>query len=180
MNRDFVISGNANLFVTADDFKVYVYDIFEKAKPAIFDMVGQSFDMNLDDLDPTVKPVAIKKDPNVPKMEWTYELTFKYTLKFEVRLDMVPQSKLIINLDNDFNASGALVSFSTINGVSEDFKSTKIYFGADEPSCRIEIRQKENKDSDLVSHTELFDGTVIEAAIKAKTFFDRSSIESLT
>lgn len=173
MNQDFVVSGDAKLFATAEDFKVYVYDTFEKAKPAIFEIVGQSFDMNLDDLVPTVRPVAIKKDPNFPKMEWTYELTFKYTLKFEVKLDVVPNAKLIINLDEQFKASGALVFFSTINGVSEDFKSTKIYFGADESSCRIEIRYKENKESEVVNISQLFDGTVIDAVIKSNQLFEK-------
>lgn len=176
MNNDFVISGNANLFATAEDFKLHVYNIFEKAKPAIFDIVGQSFDMNLDDLGPTVKPVAIKKDPNVPKMEWTYELTFKYVLKFEVKLDVAPNAKLIIHLDEAFKSSGALVFFSTTNGVSEDFKSTKIYFDAGEPSCRIEIRYKDSKESEVVNYSELFDGTLIEAVSKANQFFERSLI----
>lgn len=175
MNKDFVVSGNAKLFATAEDFKVYVYDTFEKAKPAIFEMVGQSFDMNLDDLVPTVRPVAIKKDPNVPKMEWTYELTFKYVLKFEVKLDVAPKAKLIINLDDEFKASGALVSFSTINGVAEDFKSTKIYFGADE-SCRIEIRYKDNKESEIVNISQLFDGTVIDAVSKSNQLFEKCII----
>jgi hypothetical protein len=155
---------------------MYVYDKFEKAKPAIFDRVGRSFDMNLDDLVPTVRPVAIKKDPNLPRMEWTYELTFKYVLNFEVKLDVAPNAKLIINLDDEFNASGALVFFSTINGVSEDFKSTKIYFGYDEPSCRIEIRYKENKESKIVNISQLVNGTVIEAISKANHFFEESLI----
>lgn len=180
MKKDFVISGNTKLFATSEDFKVHVYDTFEKAKPAIFDMVGQSFDMNLDDLVPTVKPVAIKKDPNVPKMEWTYELTFKYSLKFEVKLDVVPNAKLIIHLDDEFKASGALVFFSTINGVSEDFKSTKIYFGDDEPSCRIEIRYKENKESEVISLSQLFDGTAIDSVKKANELFDTASVDFLT
>lgn len=176
MSKDFVMTGNATLFATAEDFKAYVYDTFEKAKPVIFDRVGQSFDMNLDDLIPIVKPVAIKKDPNVSKMEWTYELTFKYALKFEVKLDVVPNAKLIVNLDDKFKASGALVFFSTINGVSEDFKSTKIYFGADEPSCRIEIRYKKNKESEVVNISQLFDGTVIDAVSKSNQLFEKCVI----
>lgn len=171
MNRDLIISVDANLFPTAEDFKAHMYGVFEKAKPSIFDIVGQSFEMNFDDLKPVVKPVAVKKDSNVPKMTWTYQMTFDNPVPFKAQLDLGMKSNFEVSIDESFKPSGGLTLFSTHDGVSVDFQSIKIYFSADSPFRIIKIKYKKSITDDVVSHEEAFDGTVLEAVNRAKEFF---------